>query len=114
MQSTDDFVKICLRDGQVVDFGKNLSGSYDLVGEWPGFMKMSPEIATKVADEVDQIVSSGEVEGAYERAIQAVLHKENIGTFGFEDITGMPWIEIDYESDLEKAALEIIPRISKS
>ena len=113
-QSTDDFVKVCLRDGQVIDFGKNLSGSYDLVGEWPGFMKMSPEIATKVADEVDQIVSSGEVEGAYERAIQAVLHKENIGTFGFEDITGMPWIEIDYESDLEKAALEIIPRISKS
>ena len=112
-QSTDDFVKVCLRDGQVVDFGKNLSGSYDLVGEWPGFMKMSPEIATKVADEAGQIVSSGEVEGAYERAIQAVLHNEAIGTFGFEDITGMPWIEIDYESDLKKATLQIIPRISK-
>ena len=113
-QSTDDFVKVCLRDGQVVDFGKNLSGCYDLVGEWPGFMKMSPEIATKVADEADQIVSSGEVEGAYERAIQAVLRNETIGTFGFEDITGMPWIEIDYESDLEKATLQIIKRISKS
>ena len=76
-------------------------------------MKMSPEIATKVADEADRIVSSGEVEGAYERAIQGVLHNETIGTFGFEDITGMPWIEIDYESDLEKAALQILPRISE-
>ena len=113
-QSTDDFVKVCLRDGQVVDFGKNLSGSYDLVGEWPGFMKMSPEIASKVADEAGRIVSNGEVEGAYEQAIQSVLHNETIGTFGFEDITGMPWIEIDYESDVEKASLQIIQRISES
>ena len=113
-QSTDDFVKVCLREGQVVDFGKNLSGSYDLVGEWPGFMKMSPDIAKKVANEADQIISSGDVEGAYERAIQAVLHNETIGTFGFEDITGIPWIEIDYESDLEKAVSQILPKVSKS
>ncbi len=112
-QSTDDFVKLCLRDGQVVDFGKALTREYDTVCEWPGFMKMSPEIAAKVADQADHIVASGEIEGAYERAISAVLHSEPIGTFGCEDITGIPWVEIDYESDLKKAATQVISRITK-
>ncbi len=112
-QSTDDFVKLCLRDGQVVDFGKVLTREYEAICEWPGLMKMSPDIAAKVADHADYIVTSGEIEGAYERAITAVLHSEPMGTFGCEDITGIPWVEIDYESDLKKAATQVIPRIIK-
>ena len=112
-QSTDDFVKLCLRDGQVVDFGKALTREYETICEWPGFMKMSPNIAARVADHADYIVASGEIEGAYERAITAVLHSEPMGTFGCEDITGIPWVEIDYESDLKKAAIHVIPRIIK-
>ncbi len=110
-QSTDDFVKLCLCDGQVADFGKALTREYDTICEWPGLMKMSPEIAAKVADHADYIVTSGEIEGAYERAITAVLYSEPMGTFGCEDITGIPWVEIDYESDLKKAVTQIIPRI---
>jgi len=34
-----------------------------------------------------------------------------LGTFGYEDITGIPWVEIDYESDLKKAATQVILRI---
>ena len=112
-QSTDDFVKVCLRAGQVVDFGKTLTREYDMVCEWPGFVKMAPDIAAKVADHADYIVTSGEIEGAYERAITAVLHSEPMGTFGCEDITGIPWVEIDYESDLKKAATQVIPRIAE-
>ena len=112
-QSTDDFVKLCLRDSQVVDFGKALTRECDTVCEWPGFMKMSSNISAKVADHADRIIASGEIEGAYERAISAVLFSEPIGTFGCEDITGIPWIEIDYENDLRKAAAHVIPRITK-
>ena len=112
-QSTDDFVKVCLRDGQVVDFGKTLTREYDMVCEWPGFIKMAPDIAAKVADHADRIIASGEIEGAYERAMCAVLHSEPTGTFGYEDITGIPWVEIDYESDLKKAATQVIPRIAE-
>ena len=31
--------------------------------------------------------------------------------FAFEDITGMPWIEIDFAVDVERAEAEILPRI---
>ncbi|MFV2093337.1 MAG: hypothetical protein ACC634_09660, partial [Hyphomicrobiales bacterium] len=33
------------------------------------------------------------------------------GTFAFEDITGTPWIEIDFAADIERAKVEILPRI---
>ena len=32
--------------------------------------------------------------------------------FGVEDISGIPWIEIDYKSDLKKAQSEIITKIT--
>ena len=112
-QSTHDFVKVCLLNDAIVDFGKDLSRDYDTICEWPGVIKMSSAIAAQVADAADQIIQSGKIEGAYERAICSVLHTEPKGTFGYEDISGIPWIEIDCESDLEKAVSEVFPRISK-
>jgi len=112
-QSTDDFVKVCLKNGRVVDFGKQLSQDHDTVGEWPGFMKMSPEVAAKIADTAAEIIARGEIEGAYERAMSAVLLDTPTGTFGFEDITGVPWVEIDYAADLKKAETQVIPRIAE-
>ena len=112
-QSTDDFVKICLLNDAIVDFGKDLTRNYDTICEWPGVMKMSSAIAAKVADAADLIIQSGTIKGAYERAICHVLYSEPIGTFGYEDISGIPWIEIDCKSDLERAVSEVFPRISK-
>ena len=34
--------------------------------------------------------------------------------FGFEDISGIPWIEIDFPEDIERAHREIIPKLSKT
>jgi len=112
-QSTDDFVKVCLLDGRVVDFGKQLTEDHDTYGEWPGFMKMSAAIAVKIADQAAAIIARGEIEGAYERAMCNVLLAEPPGTFGYEDITGTPWVEIDYDADLEKATTEVFPRIAE-
>ncbi len=43
-----------------------------------------------------------------------VLLSEPPGTFGYEDITGLPWIEIDYPSDLLRAERTILPRVSRA
>ena len=32
--------------------------------------------------------------------------------FGFEDISGLPWIEIDFPDDIERATHEILQKIS--
>jgi choline kinase len=31
--------------------------------------------------------------------------------FGVEDVTGLPWIELDFPEDLGRARNEILPRI---
>ncbi len=111
-QSTDDFVKVCINNDIVVDFGKSLGDSYDVVGEWPGFLKMSPVIANQVADSVLGFIGRGEDGGAYEDAFCEVMKNTRPGTFGFEDITGTPWVELDYDSDLDKAANKILPLIN--
>lgn len=111
-QSDDDPVKLCLNDGVVVDFGKVVEVAHDTVGEWPGFMKMDGRVAGLVMDAAQAIIDSGEIEGSYERAMRAVLMAEPEDTFGHEDVTGIPWIEIDYPNDLKKATAKVFPRIA--
>ncbi|MDP7548498.1 MAG: hypothetical protein QGF20_14500, partial [Alphaproteobacteria bacterium] len=43
--------------------------------------------------------------------IRDVLLTSPRGTFAFEDITGVPWVEIDFAADIEHAKAEILPRI---
>lgn len=112
-QSTDDFVKVCLLNGQVIDFGKVVGDTHDTVGEWPGFCKLSPQVASAVADSVTGFVARGEIDGAYEEAIHEVLAEAPPDTFGVEDITGIPWVEIDNLTDLKKATESIFPRIAE-
>ena len=33
------------------------------------------------------------------------------GTFGYEDVTGYPWLEIDFPEDLVRAEREVMPAI---
>lgn len=110
-KSTDDFVKVCINDGEIVDFGKSLGSDYDVVGEWPGFFKMSAEIAPQIADSVLGFIARGEDGGAYEEAFCEVLKSSTPWTFRYEDITGTPWVELDYDTDLETAAKKILPQL---
>lgn len=108
----EDPVRICIRDGVVVEFGKMIEGDFDAVGEWPGFMKMSPGIAGRIAEATGRYVQAGDVRLAYEPAMRDVLLASPPGTFGFEDITGIPWIEIDFPGDLLRAERIIYPRVA--
>jgi len=33
--------------------------------------------------------------------------------FGYEDVSGLPWIEIDFPEDVERAGAEILPSIRR-
>ena len=53
-------IPICIRDGEIVDFGKRIVGKFDAMGEWPGFMKVSaatgPLLAASLENLVDGVV----------------------------------------------------------
>lgn len=106
-------VKLCIRDGEPVDFGKQVTDDCHEIGEWPGFLRMSPGIAAKVAASTRAYIDDGKLDVTYEEAMRDVLVSEPAGTFGYEDITGIPWIEIDYPSDLLRAEKIILPLVTE-
>jgi len=107
----DEPVKICVRDGEIVDFGKLIKADFDDCGESVGFFKLSAEIAAKIVIQAELYVHQNRRQEPYEEVIRDILLASPSGTFAFEDITGTPWIEIDFAADIERAKVEILPRI---
>ncbi len=110
----DEPVKICVRDGEIVEFRKWLSTKYDFCGESVGFFKFSAEIAEQIMLQTELSLLQERHDEPYEETIRDVLLTSPRGTFAFEDITGMPWIEIDFAEDVARANSEILSRITKA
>jgi|TARA_B100002003_G_C14079043_1_gene519123 choline kinase len=107
----DEPVKVCVRDGEIVEFRKWHSAEFDICGESVGFFKLSAEVAKKLIMQAELYLHQGRRHESYEEAIRDVLLTSPRGTFAFEDITGLPWIEIDFAADIERANVEVLPRI---
>ncbi len=107
----DEPVKVCVRDGKIIEFRKWLSTEFDFCGESVGFFKLSAEVAKKIIVQTELYLHQGRCYEPYEETIRDVLLTSPRGTFAFEDITGIPWIEIDFAADIERAKAEVLPRI---
>ena len=110
----DEPVKVCVRDGEIIEFRKWLSAEYDFCGESVGFFKLSTELAKKIISQTGLYIRQGRRHESYEEPIRDILLTSPRGTIAFEDITGIPWIEIDFASDIERAVADILPRIFKA
>ncbi len=72
---------------------------------------MSAEVAEKIIIQTELYLRQDRRHEPYEETIRDVLLTSPRGTFAVEDITGMPWIEIDFAADIERANAEVLPRI---
>ena len=108
----DEPVKICVREGQLVEFSKQVQPSlkFDLCGESVGFFKLSEAIAERLADKTNEYLANGHRQAFYESALRELLI-ESPGEFGYEEITGIPWIEIDFQEDIVRAEREVLIHI---
>ena len=107
----DEAVKLCIRDGEIVEFRKWLSAEFDFCGESVGFFKMSAHVAESVIAQTQLYLGQNRRNDPYEEPLRDVILTSRPGTIGYENITGLPWIEIDYAVDVERATAEILPRI---
>ena len=104
-------VKVCLRDGKAVDFGKIVRQPCDAVGEWPGFIRLSPAAARFVANILDQQVTAGAIDTPCEDSFRSMILAAHADEIEFHDAAGIPWIEIDFPEDIKRAQQIIAPRI---
>jgi len=108
----DEPVKIAIRDGLMVEFRKQVGKdlNYDTIGESVGFFRFGPENAATIAGECARFDAEGLADAPHEEALRNVLLNQP-ESFGFEDVSGLPWIEIDFPEDVVRAAEEVLPAI---
>lgn len=115
LEPGEEPVKLCVQDSYLVEFRKQVAPNlaYDFAGESVGFFRFESAIAHRLAVRTEQYVADGRHEEPYEEAIRDLL-LETPEAFGYEDITGLPWIEIDFPEDIKRAENEILPQLGGS
>ncbi|MGK2926065.1 MAG: NTP transferase domain-containing protein [Lysobacterales bacterium] len=110
----DEPVKIAVRDGVMVEFRKQLAAGleYDTIGESVGFFRFGAACAATIADTCARYDAEGLADTPHEEALRDVL-LAHPGDFGYEDVSGLPWIEIDFPEDVARAGREILPAIRR-
>lgn len=105
-------VKLCVRNGQLIEFRKKIADNlkFDYQGESVGFFRFNNATADKLIQSARNYLGRGEDNQPYEECIRDLLLVDP-DHFGFEDITGLEWIEIDFPEDIERANNDILPRI---
>jgi len=108
----DEPVKIAVRDGVMVEFRKRLAPDlrYDSLGESVGFFRFGPGCAAAIADQCARYDAEGLADAPHEEVLRDVLLAQP-EAFGFEDVSGLPWIEIDFPEDVVRAAGDVLPAI---
>ena len=106
----DEPVKVGVVDGAPADFGKTIHPALEAYGESVGFFRLSERTANALVETAGRMIEEGGNERPMEDAIAAVLRAAN-PPFGFEDVTGLPWIEIDFPEDVERAETDILPKL---
>ncbi len=112
--SGDEPVKICVdKNGRINEFRKQVAETIDyaLQGESVGFFKFSKPIGAALLERINDYLAQGANNTPYEEAIRDLLLAYP-DQFGYEDVTGIPWIEIDFPWDIERAQNEIISALS--
>lgn len=109
----DEPVKLCVRDGRIVEFRKKVEPDvkFDMQGESVGFFRFASSAARALAARTAEYIDKGRRDAPYEEVIRDLVLSEP-DEFGYEDVTGLPWIEIDFPRDVARAREEILVKIS--
>lgn len=108
----DEPVKVCVQGNKIVEFSKrpDPARAWDFTGESVGFFKLSPISAARLAALCEHYLETGRGDQPHEAALRELLLGPD-HDFGFEEISGEPWIEIDFPADIRRATDEILPAI---
>jgi choline kinase len=113
-EAGDEPVKLCVRGGVPVELRKRLAPDlqYDTVGESVGFFRFDEAGARRLREIVAGYVARGASDMPHEEAVRDLI-RERDHIFEVADVTGLPWIEIDFPNDVARAEREILPELTQ-
>ena len=111
-EAGDEPVKLCLRGAVPVELRKRVAPDlqYDTVGESVGFFRFDEAGARRLTEIVAGYVARGASDMPHEEAVRDLI-REHDHAFEVADVTGLPWIEIDFPNDVSRAAHEVLPQL---
>ena len=111
----DEPVKVCVRDGKPFELRKRLDPGlqHDTIGESVGFFRLDEPAACRLMKLVAGYVDGPGADLPHEEAVRDLL-QEGSHCFEVVDVTGVPWIEIDFAADVLRAEHEVLPRLQMS
>jgi choline kinase len=111
-EAGDEPVKLCVANGVPVELRKQVLADlqFDVIGESVGFFRFDETAARRLAELVAGYVATGRANLPHEEAVRDLL-LERSQVFDVADVTGAPWIEIDFQNDVKRAADEVLPQL---
>jgi choline kinase len=114
-EAGDEPVKLCISAGVPIELRKKLEAElkYDTIGESVGFFRFDQAGARRLAVLVGGYIERDRGEMPHEEAVRDLI-LEGSQRIEVTDVTGAPWIEIDYADDVARAARDVLPELQSS
>ncbi len=106
----EEEMKVKIWHGFAIDFSKELA-PWDADGENVGILKFGPRGGRRLVEHLDALIAAGEVNAWAPRAFKAVAREWPLRAIATD---GLPWTEIDFPEDLERARQMVSPPIGRS
>ncbi|MGH9371348.1 MAG: NTP transferase domain-containing protein [Vicinamibacterales bacterium] len=103
----DEEMKVSVRSGRVRDISKQMEAA-EADGENLGIVKFGPDGAAMLVDIMDRLIEGGGVREWAPRAFREFAQVRPLHAIGTR---GMPWIEIDFPEDYQRAVRNVLPDI---
>lgn len=103
----DEEMKVKVRCGRVVEMSKAMDPA-EADGENLGIVKFGPKGAAALVDIMDRLIAGGGLRDWAPRAFSEFAQTHPLHAIGTR---GLPWIEIDFPEDFQKAVRDVLPEI---
>jgi choline kinase len=107
----DDPVLVPVKEGRPFEFRKEWTGQADFVGESIGLFKIAPGDLPMLIGETRARSAGSDIRDSYDDVLRAMVLADR---FGFEDVTSLPWTEIDFPEDISRARDDVLPQIERA
>ena len=108
VKQTGEECMVVAEGGRVIALTKKMPSRYDQAGEGVGFLKVRHADTPHVVASLRTFVDRDSWQMEYEDALIGFFRDVKVG---YEVIGGLPWTEIDFLEDVEKAEREILPKL---
>ncbi len=99
---------VAARGGRVLSLSKVLPAEFEEAGEGVGFLKVQRHDIPSLLRSVQACIDADRLDMEYEDALATFFRDVSVG---YEKIGGLPWIEIDFPEDIQRARSHVLPAI---